>query len=110
MIYEPKLFIIELSGVLSRYKSKEEVMKHIRKIEDYINLIEYDKIHNLALDISITTGCRAVDAFFIATAKLTGSILISNDKIQVQNTRKTNIKSYYLIKEYKKALRGIRSI
>ncbi|WP_456330137.1 hypothetical protein [Archaeoglobus sp.] len=35
----------------------------------------------LAFEVAIKTSSRAADAYFIATVKLTNSILITNDKI-----------------------------
>ncbi|MCS7365447.1 MAG: type II toxin-antitoxin system VapC family toxin [archaeon GB-1867-035] len=107
IIYEPKIFIIELSGVLTRYKPKEAVINHLNKIIPAINLIEYNEIHNLALEIALQTSCRAIDALFMASAKHTNSILISNDKTQIKNAKKANIEAYYLPKEHTTAIKRI---
>ena len=62
---------------------------------EIINLAEYvaDQIHP-----------RAVDTYYIATAILTGSILASNDRLMVQNSRKAGIQAYYLLEEHKVAI------
>ena len=52
------------------------------------------------LDIALETGCRAADAYYIATAKLTNSMLISNDRTQVENARKVGIRAYFLLEEH----------
>jgi predicted nucleic acid-binding protein len=109
-IFEPKLFIIELSAVLIRYKSREIVVKHVNDIIRYVNLIDYNQLHNTALNIVLNTGCRAIDAFFIACAKETNSILISSDKIQVTNARKAGIEAYNLLKEYQLLLNKLQRL
>jgi len=51
---------------------------------------------------------RNIDSYFIATSKLANSILISNDRIMVNNAKKYGIKAYYLIEEIDKVLRELR--
>ena len=106
-IYEPQILTIELSGVLVRYKPRDIVEKHINEILRYINIIDYDELHGTAYEIALTTGCRAIDSFFIACAKKTESILVSNDKTQVRNTKKANIKAYHLIEDHKDILKEL---
>ena len=60
--------------------------------------------------MAIKTGSRAADAYFIATAKLTNSILITNDKIMARNAKKAGIESYYLIEEFGKAVKRLKEI
>ncbi len=52
------------------------------------NLIREDEIFDVVLEICKNTGSRAVDGYFIATAKLTNSILITNDRVMVKTPRK----------------------
>ncbi len=51
-----------------------------------------------------------MDAYFIATAKLTNSILIANDKVMVENAKKYGIEAYYLIEEFDKAMNGVKEL
>ena len=51
---------------------------------------------------------RAVDLYYITTSELTGSILITNDKIMADNAEKCGIEAYYLIEEFEKVLKRIR--
>ncbi len=62
--------------------------KHVSEIEKFVNIVEYEALHNQALEIALTTGCRATDALFIATAKYTNSVLLSCDRRQVENAKK----------------------
>lgn len=64
----------------------------------------------LALDVALDTGCRAVDSYFIALAKLTDLILITNDKPMTNNAKKLGIKTYYLIEYFEKAIKVIEDI
>ena len=106
-LYEPKVLMIELAGVLSRYKTREIVISHISRITGFINILDYSEIHDTAYDIALETGCRAIDALFIATALVTDSKLISNDKVQIANARRAGIDAYYLVEEYETVIEGI---
>ncbi len=57
-----------------------------------IDEIEYDSL----LDIALTTGCRAIDAFYIAVANIISAILVSADKVMVNNERKYGVEVYYI--------------
>ena len=56
------------------------------------------------------TGSRAADAYFIATAKLTNSILITNDRVMAKNAKKAGIETYYLIEEFDEAVSRISEL
>ncbi len=56
------------------------------------------------------TGSRAADAYFIATAKLTNSILITNDRVMAKNAKKAGIEAYYLIEEFDEAVSRISEL
>ncbi|WP_457754435.1 hypothetical protein [Thermococcus sp.] len=58
----------------------------------------------MAVYIAENVHSRAVDSYYIATAILTGSIVISNDKTLVKNCKKADIRAFYLIEEHKEAL------
>lgn len=51
-------------------------------------------------EIAFQTGCRAIDSFYIAVSHSTNSILVSNDKFQVESARKYGIKAFYLLEEF----------
>jgi hypothetical protein len=56
----------------------------------------------------LETGCRAIDAYFIATAKLANSTLITNDRIMAENARKAGIEAYYLLEEFEKVKKRLQ--
>jgi len=66
-----------------------------------IDEIDYD----LLLDITLSTACRAIDAFYIATANLVPAILVSVDEIMINNARKYGVNSYYIPHLYLKTPR-----
>jgi len=109
--YAPNILLVELAGVISRYDADlaRLALDYVRR---NIVLLDEATILALCLDITLKTGCRAADAYYIATAKLTSSTLISNDRIQVMNARRAGIKAYYLVEELDavlKELEGRRS-
>ncbi|WP_052320083.1 PIN domain-containing protein [Pyrococcus abyssi] len=71
----------------------EEVFNSVNFIEDY-------EIYELAFLIAFETGCRAIDSFYIATAKVRDAILVSNDRAQVESARKFGVNAFYLIEEF----------
>ncbi|MEM4279700.1 MAG: type II toxin-antitoxin system VapC family toxin [Archaeoglobaceae archaeon] len=104
-ILNPKLFKVELACILARRFHSEKVEKIISEILYEIAL--FDNPDEIAYQIALNTGCRAIDAYFIATAKLTNSILITNDRIMAENAKKYGIEAYYLIDEFDKAIERI---
>jgi len=97
--YAPNMLLVELAGVISRYD-----VDLARLAIDYarrnVILLDETAILTLCLDIALKAGCRAADAYYIATARLTNSMLVSNDRTQVENAKKTGIQAYYLIEEW----------
>ncbi|MDK2464037.1 MAG: type II toxin-antitoxin system VapC family toxin, partial [Candidatus Korarchaeota archaeon] len=83
---EPALFKVELAGLLARRFSEETVESVVGSLSARARIIEDPS--DLAYRVALVTGSRAADAYYIATAKLTGSILISNDRRQVDGARK----------------------
>ncbi|RLI77593.1 PIN domain-containing protein [Archaeoglobales archaeon] len=107
-IVDPFLFKVELVGVLSRKLPRNRVELIVKDILEDVRLIPNPD--DLAFEVAIKTGSRAADAYFIATAKLTNSILITNDKIMVNNARGYGIEAYYLIEEFDKAVERLKEI
>ncbi len=107
-IYEPEVFKIELAGTLSRRFGRDDVLSFIDDVMSKVRLIENP--NELAFQIALSTGCRAIDSYFVATAKLTNSILVTNDKIMVKNAKKAGIEAYYLIEEFDKAVERLKEI
>ncbi|WP_367114311.1 PIN domain-containing protein [Ferroglobus sp.] len=75
-----------------------------------MNLLDEGVIFETAKDVALKFHPRAADAYFIATAKLTNSILIANDKVMVENAKKYGIEAYYLIEEFDKAMNEVKEL
>jgi len=106
-VYCPKLILAEILGVLVRYNVKLADVGYDFVLKNF-NLIEEDVIFDEILKVCKNTGSRAVDGYFIATAKLTNSILVTNDKVMAKNAKKYGIEAYYLIEEFDKVLERIK--
>ena len=75
-IVNPVLFKVELACVLSRKLPENRVKLIVEDILEDVKLIPNPD--DSAFEVAIKTGSRGADAYFIATAKLTNSILITN--------------------------------
>ncbi len=106
-VFAPKILKIELASVLSRKKSVELVKMVVEELVENIELFPEDELFDEAYDLSYKTGSRAVDLYFIATAKLTNSVLITNDKTMAKNAKKAGIEAYYLLEEYEEVMKRL---
>ena len=107
-IYEPGVFKIELAGTLARRFKKEDVLNFVNEVLTNVTLIPNPE--ELTFQVALNTGCRAIDAYFIATAELTDLILVTNDKMMAKNAKKYGIEAYYLIEEFDKVLERIKEL
>jgi len=107
-IVDPILFKVELAGILSRKLLRNRVKLIVEDILKDIRLMPNPD--DLAFEVAIKTGSRAADAYFIATAKLTNSILITNDKVMANNAKKAGVEAYYLIEEFDKAVERLKEM
>ncbi len=96
-VYEPFLFEIELRAVLVRRINPRQVLEIVATVLNHVNIVEEREIHDKAAETALTTGCRAVDAYYIATARRFNAILVTNDKVMKENGLKANIEVYYLL-------------
>jgi predicted nucleic acid-binding protein len=105
-IYAPKLFVVEFISIMKRLVGNMIPTNVFEKI----NLLDETVIFETAKDVALKVHPRAADAYFIATAKLTDSILITNDKVMANNAKKYGIEAYYLIEEFGKVLERIKGL
>ncbi|WP_290623363.1 MULTISPECIES: type II toxin-antitoxin system VapC family toxin [unclassified Archaeoglobus] len=110
ILYEPFLFEIELTGILSRKYSKERITEILERIKNKIEVVDEVDLHEISLSVAMETHCRAIDSYFVATAKLTNSILITNDRVMAYNAKKYGIEAYYLLEEFDKAVERLKEI
>ena len=92
-IVEPKVFEVEFVGLLSRRYGKNKAIKIYNTIREKITVVANPDA--IAFKVALDTGCRAIDSYFIATAKLTDSILITNDRTMANNAKKARVEAYY---------------
>ena len=81
----------------------------IRDILSEVKLL-IPNLGDLAFEVALKTGSRAADAYFIATAKLTNSVLITNDRIMADNAKKFGVEAYYLIEEINDAMERLKEL
>lgn len=94
-IFEPSVFGIELASQLVRRKPRSMAEELYNEIIDKVVIID-DIDYDLLLDIALSTACRAIDTYYIAAAHMLSSILVSADKIMINNARKYGVEAYYI--------------
>ncbi|MEM5821116.1 MAG: type II toxin-antitoxin system VapC family toxin [Candidatus Aenigmatarchaeota archaeon] len=109
-VIEPEILKIELISQLVRRIDEREAFKIYDSIISRIEVVNLEELKELAFLIASKTGCRAIDSYFIATAKLTNSILITNDKIMAINAKKYGIEAYYLIEEFENVIKRLKEL
>lgn len=108
-VFAPRILLIEFMAVARRLGMTISKLDVVRLTADFVLLSE-DKIFDEAFKIAECVHPRAADAYFIATAKLTNSILITNDRVMAGNAKKYGIEAYYLIEEFDKAVERLKEI
>ena len=108
-VFEPQVFGVELASQLVRRKPRMIARRLYEEIIDRVIILE-DIDYELLLDIAFQTGCRAIDAYYTAAASLVSGILVSADKIMVDNARKYGVEAYYILdtNDYNKLVSKIR--
>ena len=108
LIVEPEIFKIELIGQLVRRMEKDEATILYESIVEKLEFIKTKDLVEIAFSIAFETGSRAIDSFYIAASKIKDAILVSNDKIQVENAIKFGVEAYYLLDEFEKVKERIQ--
>jgi len=101
-IYAPRLMLVELISVLKRAIGIDELVEKAMGVINYVNLVGEERIFEEAKRIALKVHPRAVDAYFIATAKLLGALLVSNDRLMVRGAREYGVEAYFLMEEHEK--------
>lgn len=109
-IVEPEIFRIELVGQIARRANLATTLAITEDLFKELNFISTAKLFDEALSIAFKTGSRAIDSFYIAAAGLENSILISNDKYQVESARRYGIKVHSLLQDFDDLLRRLDEI
>lgn len=109
-VHAPMLLKIELASILSRKKEANIVRRFVEELISEIELISEEKLVETAYNLAFEVKGRAVDLYYITTSKLTGSILVTNDKIMAKNAKKCGVEAYYLIEEFEKVVKRIEEM
>jgi predicted nucleic acid-binding protein len=109
-IVEPEIFRIEFAGQIARRANPATTLTITEDLFKELNFISTAKLFDEALSIAFKTGSRAIDSFYIATAGLENSLLISNDKYQVESARKYGIEVYNLLHDFDDLRRRLDNI
>jgi len=109
-VHAPMILKIELASVLSRKKDASIVRRFVEELISEIELINEEKLIEMAYNLAFEVKGRAVDVYYITASKLTSSILITNDKIMADNAKKCGVDGYYLIEEFEKVLKKIEEL
>jgi len=96
-IVEPDLFKVEVTGQIARRVQKEKAAKICEEVFAGMVFVETSRIFEEALSIALETGSRASDSFYIACARIQKSLLVSNDKYQIDSARRSGIEVYNLL-------------
>jgi len=109
LLYAPRVLEVELVAVARRlgYKTKREKLLQLTR---KFNLLGEEEIFNLALYVADKIHPRAIDAYYIATAILTDSIIIANDRILVSNSKRAGIEAFYMVEEYGTVIERIKEL
>ncbi|MGB2842611.1 MAG: type II toxin-antitoxin system VapC family toxin [Halobacteriota archaeon] len=109
-VHAPMILKIELASVLSRKKNAKIVRRFVEELISEIELISEERLIEMAYNLAFVVKGRAVDLYYITASKLTGSILITNDKIMADNAKKCGVEAYYFIEEFEKVLKRIEEM
>ena len=95
-VFEPQVFGVELVAQLVRRKPRKIARRLYEEIIDRVIIVE-DIDYELLLDIALRTACRAIDAYYIAAASLVSGILVSADKVMIDNAKNYRVEAYYIL-------------
>jgi len=99
-VIEPDIFKIELIGQLVRRMDARKAMNLYELLIERLEIVDTSKLREVAFEIALKTGCRAIDSLYISVAHSRNAVLISNDRFQVDSALKFGIKAFYLLEEW----------
>ena len=108
IVIEPDVFKIELIGQLVRRMERKKAVTLYELIAERIETIDTAKLKEVAFEVAIQTGCRAIDSFYISVAHSRNAILVSNDRVQVESAKKYGISAFYLLEEFEQLFEAVK--
>ncbi len=73
------------------------VLEVVNMVLDHVNVMDEKLVHDKVVEVALFTGCRAVDACYIATAKHVNAVFVTNDRVMRDNALKSGVKARYLL-------------
>ena len=105
----PKIARIEMLSVFSR-KIGTRAIQIVSRIGEGVTFVGEEEFYQVAESLAPKVKGRAVDLYYIALAFKNSAILVSCDKLQVENARKAGVEAYYLPDEFEEAIKRITSL
>ena len=103
-VFEPKVFLVEMMAVSKRLGINIST-SDLEELTADFTFISEDVLLGEALNVASRVHPRAIDSYFIATAKITNSVLLSSDRRMCINARKYGVEVYYVLEELEEALK-----
>jgi len=103
----PKIAKIELLSVFSR-KIGNRAIEVVTSIGEGVTFV--GEFYQVAEAVAPKVRGRAVDLYYTALAFKNSAILLSCDKLQVENARLAGVEAYYVPDDFEKALERIKGI
>ncbi|WP_054839720.1 PIN domain-containing protein [Thermococcus sp. JCM 11816] len=108
-VFEPKVFLVEMMAVSKRLGINIST-SDLEELTADFTFISEDAILREALDVAASVHPRAIDSYFIATAKVTNSVLLSSDRRMCINAKKYGVEAYYVLEELEEALKVVEAV
>ncbi len=96
-VYAPRLFLVEIAGVLVKFLSPSIVKDVVERFGEEILITGDDLYFEKSIKIALATGSRGADAYYIGLAETLNAPLATSDKVQAQNARKAGAKAFYIL-------------
>ena len=99
VLYAPRLFLVEVAGVLARRLERKLVDEAVSRLRDVVVLVGDSAFYTEALEAAASTGSRGADAYYIGLARVLNAVLVTADRVQALNAAKAGVRAYYILDE-----------
>lgn len=98
-VYVPRLFLVEVAGVLVRFLEPSIVEEVAERLRDEFVLIGDDLYFEESVEAALATGSRGADAYYVGLAVALNAVLATSDRVQARNARRAGVEAYYILDE-----------
>ena len=98
-VYVPRLFLVEVVGVLVRFLEPSIVEEVAERLRDEFVLIGDDLYFEESVEAALATGSRGADAYYIGLAVALNAVLATSDRVQARNAGRVGVEAYYILDE-----------